>query len=132
MAPRQHDPTRLTILCDRLAAATVDRQADWHLDGDDRFTWTGGDGVVSITSRDRDGEPPYELAVFNRAGEKVDELVSDLVGDDEPAPWNDGLRELYRIARRSALRADEIIDALIAGLPPRETSAQRWPQPLPS
>jgi hypothetical protein len=70
---------------------------------------------VSVASRDRDGEPPYELAVYNTRDEKVDELSSDLVGD-EPAPWNEALTDLYRAARRNALHADEIVEALIGAL----------------
>jgi hypothetical protein len=114
-----HDLTaqRLTELADRLAAATIARTAEWELDGDDVFLWTAAGGSVTVGSRDRDGEPPYELTVYNPARERVDELTSELLTGDRPAPWNDALVELYRAARRSALRADDIIETLIEGLP---------------
>jgi ankyrin repeat protein len=108
---------RLTELADRLAAATTTRIAQWQLDGDDVFVWIAPEGSVTVGSRDRDGEPPYELAVYNPTRERVDELTSERLTDDRPAPWNDALVELYRAARRSALRADDIIDSLIEALP---------------
>jgi len=108
---------RLTELANRLVAATTGRAEQWQLDGDDVFVWTAGEGVVTVGSRDRDGEPPYELVVYNPARERVDELTSELLTDDQPAPWNDALVDLYRVARRSALRADDIVDALIEALP---------------
>jgi hypothetical protein len=116
------DPEKqhLTDLARHLAAATAARTAQWQLETDDIFTWEANDGSVTVASRDRDGEPPYELTVYNPAREKVDELRSELLANDQPAPWNDALLELYRVARRSALRADEIIDALIAALPTSE------------
>jgi hypothetical protein len=51
------------------------------------------------------------------------ELTSQLVGDDRPAEWNKPLADLYRAARRSALRADDVIEALIEALPHRAARA---------
>jgi hypothetical protein len=114
------DQARLIVLCERLAAATLDGAAEWRGEGDDHYMWERGEGAVSIGARDRDGQPPYELTIFNHDREKVDELASALVDDDRPAAWNGPLVELYRVARRSALRADEIIDMLLAALPAPE------------
>lgn len=115
--------SHLTMLGDRLAAATSSGATRWDVREPDVFAWKAAHGAVTIASRDRDAEPPYELVVFNPAGEKVDELASELV-DDQPAPWNDALAELYRAARRSALRADDVIDALIGALPNGDGRAQ--------
>lgn len=117
---------RLIALCERLIAATRAGAAEWSRDGEDAFLWKGGQGAVAIGSRDKDGEPPYELVVVNTNGEKLDELTSQLVDDDRPAAWNEPLTDLYRSARRSALHADDIIDALIEALPggqPRRVDA---------
>jgi hypothetical protein len=116
---------RLVLLCQRLVEATASRQVEWRLDEeeDDLFAWAHEAGSVSITSRDGDADPPYELGVYNPDREKVEELSSDLVGDDEPAPWNEPLAQLYRAARRSALRADDIIDAMIDALLVSEAEA---------
>ncbi|HEY1366817.1 MAG TPA: hypothetical protein VGF23_06880 [Gaiellaceae bacterium] len=109
---------RLVQLCERLASATTAREAEWRIDGEDKYIWERTEGAVSIASQDKDGAPPYELRIYNPAHEPVDELVSELASDDEPAPWNTALAQLYRAARRSAMRADDIIDALMEALPP--------------
>jgi hypothetical protein len=113
------DHAQLIELCERLADATAARVAEWKLDGDDRYLWERPEGRISIGARDRDGEPPYELTVYNGDGEKVEELASALVDDDRPAAWNGALAELYRVARSSALHADEIIEALMRAIPTR-------------
>ena len=112
-----HENRRLIVLCERLAAATHAGAAEWTRDTEDTYLWTGGEGAVSIGSRDKDGEPPYELVVVNPNGERLDELTSQLVEEDRPAEWNQPLADLYRAARRSALRADDVIEALIEALP---------------
>jgi hypothetical protein len=117
---------RVTALARRLTDATNDREVKWQKSAADRYRWTSAAGSVSVASSDGDRQPPYELIVSNADGEEVDKLVSALVSDDQPAPWNDGLADLYRAARRSALGADELIDALMAQLPPeRADRAER-------
>ena len=111
------DHARLITLCERLAETTLAGATEWR-NGDDHFLWTSTEGSVSVGARDRDGQPPYELWIFNAAGSKVEELGSALAEDDTPAAWNAPLAELYRVARRSALHADEIIEALMSALPP--------------
>jgi hypothetical protein len=111
-----YETTRLTMLARQLAASTVQRVSHWEQKDGDLYTWRASEGLVTVASRDRDGEPPYELAVYTAGGAKVDELTSELLPDDQPAPWNEPLAELYRVARRSALGADDIIDALIEQL----------------
>jgi hypothetical protein len=122
------DKQHLTDLAWHLAAATAARAAQWQLETDDVFRWDAKEGSVTVASRDRDGEPPYELSVYSPAREKVDELLSELLPNDQPAPWNEPLVEVYRVARRSALRADEIIDALIAALPTSGASGDDKPE----
>lgn len=111
------DHARVIALCERLADATLRGAAEWQHAGDDHFTWTRAEGRVSIGARDRDGQPPYEIAIYNPDSEKVEELASALADDESPADWNAPIAELYRVARRSALRADEIIEALMSALP---------------
>jgi hypothetical protein len=114
---------RLIALCDRLAEATLAGGVDWRREDQDTYIWERKEGAVSIGARDRDGQPPYELAVFNSGGLKVEEIASALLENDLPADWNAPLAELYRIARRSALHADEIIEALMNALPVPTTHA---------
>ena len=115
-------PERLVVLCATLAEATRVGEAEWRPEGEDTYVWERQEGSVAIGSRDRDAQPPYEVAVFNDARQQVDTLSSTLLDDDQPAPWNDVLAHLYLVARRSALRADEIIDALIQAIPVRTAS----------
>ena len=119
-----HAKERLTLLARQLAEATAARGASWTLDDKDVYTWAADPGTLTIASRDRDNEPPYELTVYSPQREKVDELSSTLLDDDRPALWNDALAELYRAARRSALGADEIIDALIEALAHSDTDGE--------
>ena len=120
---------RLIVICKRLTEATISGDAEWRGEGEDWFLWEHPEGAVAIGARDRDGQPPYELGIMNAAGQRVEQLLSALVGDDQPAPWNEHLAELYRVARRSALHADQIIDALIAALQrPTTADAKERPQ----
>lgn len=119
----QADNGRVVVLSERLAEATHTGNAEWLREAEDVFVWKGEQGSVSIGSRDHDGEPPYQLVVLNSNGERLDELTSQLVGDDRPAEWNKPLADLYRAARRSALRADDVIEALIEALPHRAARA---------
>lgn len=107
---------RLISLAERLAAATAHGAARWQVTANDAYSWRASEGTVTIASRDRDGEPPYELAIYNAGGEKVDELTSEVLDGDEPSPWNEALAEVHRVARRSALGADDVIDALLERL----------------
>lgn len=122
----------VAALARRLANATNDREAQWEKIGADAYRWTSSAGSVSVASSDADRQPPYELVVSNADGEEVDKLVSALVSDDQPAPWNDALADLYRAARRNALGADRLIETLMAQLPPEradhvERSLFRFP-----
>jgi hypothetical protein len=108
---------RVVILCERLASATATHDAEWQVTADDTFRWARPEGAVEIRSRDRDGEAPFELTIYNSEGQKVEERASALVDDDRPAPWNAALADLYLVARGSALHADDVIDALIERLP---------------
>jgi hypothetical protein len=120
---QEFENSKTTALCKRLASATLARAAEWRLEGEDTYVWAQQQGTVSIASRDNDGQPPYQLAIYNAERVRVDELSSMLLQDDEPAPWNEALAELYRVARRSALRADDVIDALLSALPSHANAA---------
>jgi hypothetical protein len=110
--------TRLVELCERLAAATTQGDADWAADEETSFVCRRRAGSVGIRSRDADGEPPYELIVYGPNGAKVENLLSEWNREEEPAFWNPALAELYRAARRNALGVDRILDDLFAELPP--------------
>jgi hypothetical protein len=101
-------------LCEGLAEATNAGQLEWTAQEDTSFVYRGASGAVEIRSRDRDGEAPFELAIFNPQGGKVDVLLSAWSADEEPAVWNGPLFDLYQAARRRALGVDELINDLLA------------------
>jgi hypothetical protein len=123
MSERVVDARRSIVLSDALVSATYARDIEWRPDGDDRYRWEHERGSVSIGSRDKDAQPPYELSIFNPENIRVEDLSSTLLANDTPAPWNEPLAELYRAARRSALRADDVIEALISALPSQPENA---------
>jgi hypothetical protein len=125
------DKGRVVVLCERLADATRAGYVEWRREGDDTFVWQAEQATVSIGSRDKDGEPPYQLLVVNENGVKLEELTSELVENDRPAEWNEPLAVLYRVAVRKALGADEIIEALIESLPTRRGARSAASSSLP-
>lgn len=108
---------RLVELSKRLRAATDEGKLEWTAEEDTTFLWTSARGAVAVSSRDSDGEEPYELDVFSVAGQKVETLGSEWTADEQPAPWNDAVARLYRAARRQALGVDKILEDLLAELP---------------
>lgn len=116
------DSSRVVVLCERLADATRAGLVKWQREGEDTFVWQAEEAAVSIGSRDNDGEPPYQLVVLNANGDRLEELTSELLENDQPAEWNEPLATLYRAALRKALGADEIIEALIERLPARRAA----------
>ncbi|HEX2046108.1 MAG TPA: hypothetical protein VHF23_10810 [Gaiellaceae bacterium] len=119
--------TRLVELCERLVAATTQREVAWTAEEETSFVCKRRAGSVGIRSRDRDGEPPYELVVYGPNGAKVENLFSEWTPDEEPAFWNPALAELYRAARRNALGVDRILDDLFAELPATASLETRTP-----
>jgi hypothetical protein len=104
-------------LCERLVGATMLGEVEWTVEEETAFVCRRSSGTVGIRSRDRDGEPPYELVIFNSNGAKVETLLSEWSAEEEPALWNRALADLYRTARRNALGVDKLLDDLLAELP---------------
>lgn len=104
-------------LCERLAGATVLGEVEWTVEEETAFVCRRSSGTVGIRSRDRDGEPPYELVIFDPNGVKVETLLSEWSAEEEPALWNKALADLFRAARRRALGVDKLLDDLLAELP---------------
>lgn len=106
----------LIRLCTGLAEATGAGQVEWVAREETSFRYKSSSGGVDVRSRERDGEPPYELILFNSKKERVDTIFSEWSDDNVPAPWNEPLVDLYRAARRRALGVDKIIDDLLGEL----------------
>ena len=114
----QPDPNnRLVELCERLAAATMLGAVEWTAEEVTSFVCKRRSGSIGVRSRDRDGEPPYELVIFDRNGAKVETLLSEWSAEQEPAFWNKAVADLYRASRRQALGVDRLHDDRLGELP---------------
>jgi hypothetical protein len=111
---------QLVELCERLLAATIEERLEWKVGEDATFTCTRRSGTILVKSVDGSGEPPFELAVFNTDGVKVESVIAELVSEERSAAWNGAVGNLYRSARRQALRADRLVADLLADLPPTD------------
>jgi hypothetical protein len=100
------DHARLIALCERLATATVAGLTDWSADGRGLYVWERHEGIVSIEALAVDGQPAFELVVFDSDGEEVEGLVSAFGEDARAVDQNAPLEQLYRAARESALRSE--------------------------
>lgn len=95
------------ILFDR----TLNDSIEWASAGNDRFLHSTPRGATVIGSVDRDGEPPYDVVLFDEEGKSVASLQR---GYDDPQDEFELLRDLYETARRHALNIDPFVDSLIA------------------
>src|SRR4051812_32387370 len=108
----------LRELIDRTRAGKI----NWvPASGTDGFQFVGSRASVLIRARDEDAAPPYVLELFSGT-EFVDLLTSDwdepedFNGERIPRPWNSDLFRLFLLARRSALRIDELVASLISDI----------------
>jgi hypothetical protein len=105
---------RLAALVTRLDELTGSGRIHWELADDtrdDSFTYATPTGAVELFSRDRDGRDPYVVVVRDTDGRLVERVE---VGKD--ADLFELVTRLYRLARRQALRADAVIEALLSSL----------------
>ncbi len=118
---------QLVELCERLVAATIEEQLEWNVGEKTAFTCTRRSGTILVRSVDGSGEHPFELAIFNTDGVKVESVISESVGEERSAPWNGAVANLYQAARRQALHADRLVADLLADLPPSQSTADGTP-----
>jgi hypothetical protein len=108
-------------IADRLLEQTVEGGREWEPAGSFTFrTWVSG-RPVTVESADRDGAHPYVLSILEPDGRTIEsvrtgspmtvELRGGARGD-----WEAGLEQLYRLARRRALKVDEVIDDVLHSL----------------
>jgi hypothetical protein len=126
----QVDPqAQLVELCERLLAATIEQQLEWEAGEKTAFTCTRRSGTISVRSVDGSGESPFELAIFNTDGVKVESVIADSASEERSSPWDGAVGNLYRSARRQALHADRLVADLIAELPPSQRTPRRTADP---
>lgn len=114
---RVDSQAQLVELCERLVAATLEQHLEWEAGETTAFTCTRRSGTILVKSVDGSGEPPFELAIFNTDGVKVESALSESAGEERSASWNGAISNLYRAARRRALHGDRLVADLLADLP---------------
>jgi len=126
------DPNeKMVVLAERLLNRTEHGEVAWEMSA----KWQGevfeteiGGQIVTIRARDNDGNHPFQFALWQL--EKDDPFGGATVRrvesiDSMEAPGNGTtiLEQLYRIARSSALKINESIDAALAALDETPRSA---------
>jgi hypothetical protein len=117
---------RLVPLAEELIRRTEAGRIRWNdFGGGIAFEVKTPSASVLVDTVDGDGEQPYRLTVRNREGLPIDELAQEWTTTSEgrrPSPWNDIMRDLYEIARRSAFDVDQLLDHFLEELdsPPQQ------------
>lgn len=117
------DPTKkMRELAKLLLERSREDRITWSADSDGtpgmQFQTTVGDQLVTIRSRDNDGNHPYELSLWKQDPDDEDAWVvvemlssAEFRGDEASR-----LAELWRSARGEALQINENIDSALAAL----------------
>jgi hypothetical protein len=111
-------------LAERLLAKTVKGELDWQrTENEDAYQVSLGDASVRIVENDYPGLQgyAYEVRVYNAEGVVVDSFTDrslSQLGENPKSSgdWSLVLTELYALARRFALRTDEVLDDLLGRL----------------
>lgn len=107
-------PSKLRRLIDRLHDQTNTGSVTWTPGSrEDTFIWSGTSASVILSTRDFDGQAPFELAVMDSDGRTVEQAT---FGGLEGIEDLERVRALYKSARSSALNIDETIDGLLSDL----------------
>jgi hypothetical protein len=107
----------LLALCERLVAATDEANVEWNVAEPNAFVCIRRSGSILVRSVDGSGAAPFELAIFNTDGLKVESVISGAAADEGNSSWNGAVASLYTTARHSALD-DELVGDIPADVPP--------------
>jgi hypothetical protein len=116
----------LTNLARQLISSTDRRVINWEVAGEEAsFSCKLTAGTATIESVDKDGREPFKFSLTTPSGELVDYIETEWYGEEdgdaEPASWNSLLTDLFEAARRSALKIDGLVDAMVQELKSKET-----------
>lgn len=108
-----YEEDRLLDLVNRLNFATKKNSIEWgETDREMAYISVLADAQLLVASVDDDGASPYVLEIINDDGTVVDSIRSD-----RSRAFSSAISELYERARRSATKADAILDKLLEALP---------------
>jgi hypothetical protein len=112
---KEQDNGRLLNLVTALVGRTQEGTIEWQeLDEDFVYQCDTPRAIIRIESIDRDDSGPYRVVIMNSAGREIESLSSSTLGLDPVVHEDFGT--LYRLAKRQALRTDELIDDLFEDL----------------
>jgi len=113
---------KVRSLMRRLQIGTANNQILWEQQSDTAYLYARRSSSVWVAA-DSDGTAPFKLQVYDGDGQVVDEYETVMRATEaEYRAANQELAELYKAARRQALRSDEVLDDLMQDLPPDPNS----------
>lgn len=105
----------LENLLSKLLEATKERKVQWvETANENDFRVAFGGGVIRVSCDERNTDAPYGVVLLNRSG-KVIESVWPVEKFDSPLNF-DLVADLYRTARSSALKVDELLKSMSKAL----------------
>jgi hypothetical protein len=117
------DPTKkMRELAKLLLERSSEDRITWSADPEGapgmQFQTTIGDQLVTIRSRDNDGNHPYELSLWKQDPDDDDEwiVVETLSSAEFRGDEASRIAELWRSARGEALQINKSIDSALAAL----------------
>jgi hypothetical protein len=98
----------------RLYRATQEKKLSWVARSQTSFAVETSGGDVTLRSRDSDDRHPYVLTITNESGISVVNLITG--EGDLPENYDDGIADLYRMVKNSALGISSTLDSIAKAL----------------
>ncbi len=101
-----------------LVQPTKDRKVEWSTRDGETLTLAIPSGTILLTTRDRDGEPPYKVEIYDASGTAIESFAKAInrAPTPEEADLDTKIKALYAVARRNAMNVDKVLDAIIDDL----------------
>jgi hypothetical protein len=117
------DMERLSRIVEELYLKTVAGLLEWKDGGDDDYFVSTNTGSVTISAILNKGAffggEEYVVNVRNKGGASVARIRSDIQPPPSGYPdtqWRGMVGELYQLARRKALRVEDVLDSLLGDI----------------
>jgi len=113
-------PEQIEKLVSKLTELTENGKVDWQATANvNTFLASVGEFVVTVGRSGSELYGAYSFQILDRAGRTIDGTLATLLGVDKDRTihqdW-ERLGHLHELARRSALKADQAVSALLSSL----------------
>jgi hypothetical protein len=118
------DRTHQKKLVEALIAESKNGSLEWEpMSGQRSFTVPLRKGSVAIRHCSYEEEDWYEISILNDQGVEVETLTNSKLDEDEgwTRKWYEILQQLFDLARRKALKSDEVLSDILEELKERHT-----------